>query len=63
MSCAAAAAIARPLAHLLCVLATILDEEGVDLLDGMPQLVVRVVGRQLQLCDEPVHLRISGCYA
>ena len=49
-------------AHLLGIIATILNDQRVDLLDGVPQLMIRVVGRQLQLCDQPVHLeqRFAG---
>lgn len=31
-------------------------DDGVDLFDGVPQLEVRVVGRQLQLEDQPINL-------
>jgi hypothetical protein len=31
-------------------------DQGIDFLDGMPQLMVGICRRQLQLCDEPVHL-------
>ena len=31
-------------------------DQGIDLLDCVPQLVVGICRRQLELCDEPVHL-------
>jgi hypothetical protein len=46
----------RLLTHLLSILAAVLDDEGIDLLNGVPQLVVRIVWRQLQLGDQSVHL-------
>ena len=39
------------------VAARVGGDELVDLLNRVPQLVVRIRGRQLQLCDEAVHLR------
>jgi len=47
----------RPAAYLHGVIATVLQDERVDLLDGVPQLVVCVTGWQLQLRDEAVQLR------
>ncbi len=42
--------------HLHRIRATVLQDERVDLLNGVPELVVRVVRRQLQLRDQPVQL-------
>ena len=41
----------------LPIAARVLQDEVVDLLHGVPQLVVGVYRRQLQLRDQPVHLQ------
>lgn len=43
----------------LLVTAGVFQDEVVDLLHGMPQLVVGVYWGQLQLCDQPVHLQAT----